>query len=72
MLYPNLLSPRFIGLCCVTLVLAACGKGQPPQEPVRSVKVMTVGESASTSDMEFSGEVRARIESNLGLSLIHI
>jgi RND family efflux transporter MFP subunit len=27
---------------------------------------MTVGESASASDVEFSGEVRARIESNLG------
>ena len=66
MLYPSLLSPRFIGLFCITLCLAACGKGKPPQEPVRAVKVMTVGESASASDVEFSGEVRARIESNLG------
>lgn len=66
MLYPSFLSPRFICLCCLTLTLVACGKGQPPQEPVRAVKVMTVGESGNTSDVEFSGEVRARIESNLG------
>jgi membrane fusion protein, multidrug efflux system len=66
MLYPNLLSRRFIGLCCMTLALVACGKGQAPQEPVRAVKVMTVGESGRTTDVEFSGEVRARIESNLG------
>ena len=66
MLYPNLLSRRFISLCCMTLALVACGKGQAPQEPVRAVKVMTVGESGRTTDVEFSGEVRARIESNLG------
>jgi RND family efflux transporter MFP subunit len=50
----------------MTLALVACGKGQAPQEPVRAVKVMTVGESGRTTDVEFSGEVRARIESNLG------
>jgi RND family efflux transporter MFP subunit len=46
--------------------LTACGKGQAPIEPVRAVKVLTVGESGATTDLEFSGEVRARIESNLG------
>ena len=66
MLYPILLSQRALALCCVTLALVACGKGQAPQEPVRAVKVMVVGESGSTTDVEFSGEVRARIESNLG------
>ncbi len=65
MLYSNLRSPRLIGLCGMALILVACGKGQPPQEPVRAVKVMTVGESGSANDAEFSGEVRARIESNL-------
>ncbi len=66
MLYPNLLSRRFMGLCVMALTLVACGKGQVQQEPVRAVKVMTVGESGSSTDVEFSGEVRARIESNLG------
>ena len=49
----------------VTSALAACGKGQAPQEPPRAVKVMTVGSTGSTTDLEFSGEVRARVESNL-------
>ena len=66
MLYSNLLSRRLIALCCMTLALVACGKVQAPHEPVRAVKVMTVGESGSIADVEFSGEVRARIESNLG------
>jgi RND family efflux transporter MFP subunit len=48
------------------LTLTACGKGQAPQEPIRAVKVLTVGASSATTDLEFSGEVRARIESNLG------
>ena len=66
MLYPNLLSRRFMGLCVMALTLVACGKGQVQQEPVRAVKVMTVGESGSSTDVQFSAEVRARIESNLG------
>ncbi|PUE28834.1 efflux transporter periplasmic adaptor subunit [Limnohabitans sp. Jir61] len=52
-------------LICVA-VLVACGKAPPDQEPVRAVKVLTVGASASSFDLEFSGEVRARIESSLG------
>ena len=46
--------------------LTACGKDPVPQEPVRAVKVLTVGESSSAFELEFSGEVRARVESNLG------
>lgn len=46
-------------------LLAACGKGEAPQEPLRSVKVLTVGESSTGFDYEFSGDVRARIESSL-------
>ena len=66
MLYQNLLSRRFSIVVFTALTLTACSKGQAPQEPVRAVKVLTVGASSSTSDLEFSGEVRARIESNLG------
>ena len=47
-------------------VLAGCSKAPPEPAPVRAVKVLTVGESASTFDLEFSGDVRARIESTLG------
>jgi len=51
----------FIGLS----VIAGCSKAPPQQEPVRAVKVMTVGESGTAFDLEFSGEVRARVESTL-------
>jgi membrane fusion protein, multidrug efflux system len=53
-------------LAASALVLAACSKPEPPQEPVRAVKVMTIGASAFESSYEFSGEVRPRVESRLG------
>ena len=46
-------------------MLSACQKAPPEPDPVRAVKVMTMGESASSFDREFSGEVRARVESVL-------
>jgi RND family efflux transporter MFP subunit len=46
-------------------MLSACGKGEPPQEPVRAVKILTVGASTAGFEHEFSGEVRARVESSL-------
>ena len=47
-------------------VLAACSKPPPEPEPVRAVKLLTVGPSASTFGLEFAGEVRPRVESRLG------
>ncbi|MDB5750824.1 MAG: efflux transporter periplasmic adaptor subunit [Ramlibacter sp.] len=47
-------------------LLAACARSEPAPEPVRAVKVITVGASAMQSGSEFSGEVRPRIESRLG------
>lgn len=49
-----------------SLALAACGKPEPAQEPVRSVKVLTVAIDRSESRLEFAGEVRPRVESRLG------
>ena len=54
-----------LALICIA-ALVACSKAPPDQEPVRAVKVLTVGASATSFDLEFSGEVRARIESTLG------
>jgi membrane fusion protein, multidrug efflux system len=48
------------------LVLSACSKPAPPVEPVRAVKVVTVGEKGLDARYEYSGEVRARVESRLG------
>ena len=66
MVYSFLPAARLALAVAVLATLTACGKGQAPQEPVRAVKVLTVGASGSAVDLEFSGEVRARIESNLG------
>ncbi len=48
------------------LLLTACSRPAPPEEPVRAVKVMTVGANTFASGYEFAGEVRARVESRLG------
>ncbi len=47
-------------------LLAGCSKPEPAQEPVRAVKVVTVSSVKLESGAEFSGEVRARVESRLG------
>jgi membrane fusion protein, multidrug efflux system len=47
-------------------LLAGCSKPEPVQEPVRAVKVVTVNSTKLESGAEFSGEVRARIESRFG------
>ena len=48
------------------LLLAACSRPAPPEEPVRAVKVLTVGANTFSTGYEFAGEVRARLESRLG------
>ncbi|MFM7331291.1 MAG: efflux RND transporter periplasmic adaptor subunit [Brachymonas sp.] len=47
-------------------LLAACSKPAPAPEPVRAVKIYTVGASGMQAGYEYSGEVRARVESRLG------
>jgi multidrug efflux system membrane fusion protein len=46
--------------------LAACSKSTPAPEPIRSVKVLTVGVASMQAGHEFAGEVRPRVESRLG------
>lgn len=48
------------------VLLAACSRPEPAPEPVRAVKVMTVGTDGFRAVHEFAGEVRARVESRLG------
>ncbi len=57
---------RYLPLLGAVALLAACSRPEPPQEPVRSVKLMTVGLGALQSQLEYAGEVRARVESRLG------
>jgi RND family efflux transporter MFP subunit len=47
-------------------LLTACSRHEPAPEPVRSVKLVTVGPSALQMQLEYAGEVRARIESRIG------
>ncbi|WP_296443404.1 efflux RND transporter periplasmic adaptor subunit [Rhodoferax sp. UBA5149] len=53
-------------LIIAALLLAACAKPVPTEEPIRAVKVVTVGLDSMHSGAEFAGEVRARVESRLG------
>lgn len=46
--------------------LAACSRQEPPPEPVRAVKVVTVAAQGLNADAVYAGEVRARVESRLG------
>ena len=47
-------------------LLTACSKPAPPPEPVRAVKLLTVGVQPLQAQHEYAGEVRARTESSLG------
>lgn len=47
-------------------VLLGCSRVEPQPEPVRAVKVITVAASGLQAQLEFAGEVRARVESRLG------
>jgi RND family efflux transporter MFP subunit len=54
------------GALVAVALLSACSKPAPAPEPVRAVKIHTVSESGLVSGYEYSGEVRARVESRLG------
>ena len=66
--FPYFKKPLSVGVLPVAavLLLVACSKPAPLAEPVRAVKVLTVGAQTMTSIVEFAGEVRPRIESRLG------
>ena len=55
-------------LCTLALgaALAGCSRPEPPPEPVRAVKLLTVGASEVQAQRLFAAEVRARVESRLG------
>jgi membrane fusion protein, multidrug efflux system len=50
----------------LALTLTACSKPAVQTEPVRAVKVITVGQEGLVAHSEYSGEVRPRVESRLG------
>jgi membrane fusion protein, multidrug efflux system len=54
-----------VGLVMVGL-LGACSKPAPSVEPVRAVRIVTVGALPLAASRDYAGEVRARSESRLG------
>jgi RND family efflux transporter MFP subunit len=55
-----------LALLCVVFALGACSQKKESPEPIRSVKLMTVGASDLNVQGEYAAEVKARIESRLG------
>lgn len=55
----------FAAIAALTAVLSGCTKPPPTEEPVRAVKVLTVGSDTFNAEIEFAGEVRARVEARL-------
>jgi RND family efflux transporter MFP subunit len=47
------------------MVLAACSKPEPAPEPIRAVKVITVGLQSAQTALEYAGQVQAKVESKL-------
>ena len=60
------LTSRAALFAATAIVLAACSKPAPTEPIVRSVKTLVVSASAATVAQQFSGEIRARVESRLG------
>ncbi|SDL91728.1 RND family efflux transporter, MFP subunit [Oryzisolibacter propanilivorax] len=57
--------PRAAAGLAVALALAGCSRQEAAPEPVRAVKLVTVGAHAAPAPREYAGEVRARVESRL-------
>ena len=56
----------FAPLVGLFLVLSACSRPEPPQDPVRAVKLFSVGAEASVVGKPYAADIRARVESRLG------
>jgi RND family efflux transporter MFP subunit len=57
---------RLTATIAFAVVLPACSKHEPAPEPIRSVKVITVGFQPSQTVLEYAGQVQPRVESRLG------
>lgn len=67
---PALVLPRsglfLCSLAACAALLAGCSRPEPVAEPMRSVKLITVGPAPLQMRLEYAGEVRARVESRIG------
>ena len=60
---------RLCALAAFLTTLVACSKTEAPQEPLRSVKLLTVSGGDLNVLGEYSAEIRARVESRLGFQV---
>jgi RND family efflux transporter MFP subunit len=60
---------RALFLAATATVLAACGSGEQAPDPVRPVVTVTVAPGAPATRDVYSGELRARIETDLGFRI---
>ena len=58
-----------VSVAGAALLLVACSRPAPPEEPVRAVKVITIGASSYSPSREYAGDVRAQVESRLGFRI---
>lgn len=58
--------PTSLSVLTLLVLLTACSQASAPVEPIRAVKVLTVGVGDLESGYEFAGEVKPRVESRLG------
>ena len=58
--------PTTIPTFALVILLAACSKAPPADEPVRAVRTQVVGLGSASTQHEYAAEIRARTESKLG------
>jgi RND family efflux transporter MFP subunit len=58
-----------LAVAAAAVILAACGNGQKAEDPVRPVLTMTVVPGAPSTRDVYSGEMRARVETDLGFRI---
>lgn len=59
------ISLKAVGIGLLGIMLAACDAAAPPPEPIRPVRVATVAPQVFEGRSSYTGEVRARYETNL-------
>jgi RND family efflux transporter MFP subunit len=67
--YPPMRAGFFLGAALLASLLSACSRPAAAPEPVRAVKLLTVAEQPQQAQLEYAGEVRARIETALGFQV---
>jgi len=57
------------GALTLFVFLSGCGRAPETPQPVRSVRTLVLSEVGGTAEREYSGEIRARVESQVGFQV---